>query len=55
MQVHVFDHEIGYQFQLPRARPAPTKRKSVAQILRASYRKHVRDAHTRTALRRWLR
>jgi hypothetical protein len=55
MKVHVFDHEVGWQFALPSARPPRGKRKTVAQILRAAYRRHVRDACTRRAVKYCLR
>jgi hypothetical protein len=52
MKVPGWDHEpsaprVG-EARLPR-------RKTVAQILRAAYQKHVRDRQTRQAVRRCLR
>jgi hypothetical protein len=54
MKAHLWDSAIGYPVPLSAARPARPKRKTVAQILRAAYRKHVRDADTRRAVRRCL-
>ena len=54
MKAHLWDNAIGYQVPLTAARPARTKRKTVAQILRAAYRQHVRDQFTRRAVKRCL-
>ena len=35
--------------------PRPSRRKTVSQILKAAYRKHVRDNHTKLAVKRCLR
>jgi hypothetical protein len=53
MKAHVWDNEIGDRGQVQA--PRPGRRKTVTQILRAAYRKHVRDAHTRQAVKRCLR
>src|SRR5258707_750273 len=55
MKIHVWDNEIGCQFRPVSPRPTRSKRKTVAQILRAAYRQHVRDPHTRRAVKRCLR
>jgi hypothetical protein len=55
MKIHVWDHEVGFFSTRLAASPARPKRKTVAQILRAAYRKHVRDAHTRQAVKHCLR
>ena len=53
MKIHVWEPEFVYS--LPAEVPRRRKRKSVTEILRAAYRKHFRDAHTRQAVKRWLR
>jgi len=53
MTSHVWDYAIGHDFRLPAGRLP--RRKTVTQILRAAYRKHVRDRHTRLAIKRCLR
>jgi len=53
MKIHVWEPESVYS--LPTEAPRRRKRKSVTEILRAAYRKHFRDAHTRQAVKRWLR
>lgn len=53
MKIHVWEPEFVYS--LPAEVPHRRKRKSVTEILRAAYRKHFRDAHTRRAVKRWLR
>jgi hypothetical protein len=54
MKAHLWDNALGDPGSLSAARPARSKRKTVAQILRAAYRKHVRDADTRRAVKRCL-
>jgi len=54
MKAHLWDNAIGYPVPLTAARPARPKRKTVAQILRAAYRQHVRDQFTRRAVKRCL-
>jgi hypothetical protein len=54
MNPHIWDNAAGYSLPLSAVRPARSKRKTVAQILRAAYRKHVRDQHTRRAVKRCL-
>jgi hypothetical protein len=53
MTSHVWDFAIGPGYRPPAGRPV--RRKTVSQILRAAYRKHVRDRHTRLAIKRCLR
>jgi hypothetical protein len=53
MKSHVWDYALGHGFRPPTGRPP--RRKTVTQILRAAYRKHVRDRHTRLAIKRCLR
>lgn len=53
MKIHVWEPEFVYS--LPTEVPRRRKRKSVTEILRAAYRKHFRDVHTRQAVKRWLR
>jgi len=53
MKTHVGDYEFGHGFRRPAAVPA--RRQTVTQILRAAYRKHVRDEHTKLAIKRCLR
>jgi len=53
MKIHVWEPEFVYS--MPVEVPRRRKRKSVTEILRAAYRKHLRDAHTRQAVKRWLR
>lgn len=53
MKIHVWEPEFVYS--LPTEAPRRRKRKSVTEILRVAYRKHIRDAHTRQAVKRWLR
>jgi len=53
MKIHVWEPEFVYSLPAPVSRRR--KRKSVSEILRAAYRKHFRDAHTRQAVKRWLR
>ena len=53
MKTHVGDHEFSFGFR--RSPQGSARRKTVSQILRAAYRKHVRDEHTKLAVRRWLR
>jgi len=55
MKIDVWDNQTGCQFRLPFQRRTRPKRQTVAQILRAAYRRHVRDAHTRQAVKRCLR
>ncbi len=54
MKTHVWDYDIGSGFRVP-PRSRPGRRKTVAQILREAYRKHVRDRETKLALKRYLR
>ena len=53
MKIYVWEPE--FVDSLPAEVPHRRKRKSVTEILRAAYRKHFRDAHTRRAVKRWLR
>ena len=53
MKTHLGEHEFGFGYRRP-AHPQ-ARRMSVAQILRAAYRKHGRDEHTRLAVKRCLR
>ena len=53
MKTHLGDYEFGHGLRHTAKRPA--RRKSVTQILRAAYRKHVRDEQTKLALKRCLR
>ena len=50
MKAHIWEQESALRSR----RPAQPKRKTVAQILRAAYHKHVRDPHTRQAVKRCL-
>jgi hypothetical protein len=54
MNPHLWDNAASFSLPLPAVRPASSKRKTVSQILRAAYRKHVRDQHTRRAVKRCL-
>jgi hypothetical protein len=53
MTSHVWDYAVGHDFRNAAGRPA--RRKTVTQILRAAYRKHVRDRYTKMAIKRCLR
>jgi hypothetical protein len=53
MKTHMGDHEFGFGYR--RAAHPAARRRSVAKILRDAYRKHVRDEHTRLAVKRCLR
>jgi hypothetical protein len=53
MKTHVGDYDFGHSFHPPAGRA--TRRKTVSQILRAAYRKHLRDRATLLALKRCLR
>jgi hypothetical protein len=53
MTSHVWDYAVGHDFR-PRVGRAP-RRKKVSQILRAAYRKYVRDRDTQLAIKRCLR
>ena len=51
MKTHVWDNAIGYQAPHSASRPGRPRRKSIAQILREAYRRHVRDRVTRQAVK----
>lgn len=51
MKIHVWDPEFVHALPTPRRR----KRRTVSQILRAAYRRYLRDADTRQAVKRCLR
>ena len=51
MKTQVWNSIVGTE---PRQRPQPARRKSVAAILRAAYRRYAGDAVTRRAVRRCL-
>ena len=53
MKSHVGDYDCSRHFRQPLGRGV--RRKTVSQILRAAYRKHVRDRETAEALKRCLR
>ncbi|HEY3899119.1 MAG TPA: hypothetical protein VGM54_10925 [Chthoniobacter sp.] len=53
MKTHVGDYDCSRSFRQPLARAV--RRRTVSQILRAAYRKHVRDRETVEALKRCLR
>jgi hypothetical protein len=53
MKTHAWDLDFGARFH-PRPAP-PGRRKTVKQILREAYRKHVHDRLTKQALKRCLR
>ncbi|MEI9895847.1 MAG: hypothetical protein WDN28_18725 [Chthoniobacter sp.] len=53
MTTHIGDYALGYDLR-PAARRS-RRRKSVKQILRAAYRKHVRDRYTKLAIKHCLR
>jgi hypothetical protein len=53
MKTHVGEYDCSRNFRQPLGRPA--RRKTVSEILRAAYRKHVRDRETAAALKRCLR
>ncbi|MEP6669914.1 MAG: hypothetical protein ABJF10_12220 [Chthoniobacter sp.] len=53
MTSHVWDYALGHDFRRQAARPP--RRKSVTQILRAAYGKHVRDRDTKRAIKHCLR
>jgi len=53
MKTHVWEYEFGSDSRS--SEPRPSRRKTVTEILRAAYRKHVRDRHTRLAIKRFLR
>ena len=55
MTTHVWDYALGQGLRQQGGRPTGRKVKTVTQILRASYRKHVRDRETKLALKRCLR
>jgi hypothetical protein len=54
MKTHLGEYEFGHGFRRT-AQGAAGRRLTVSQILRAAYRKHVRDEHTRLAIKRCLR
>jgi hypothetical protein len=53
MTSHAWDYVLGYD--LGRRKVHSVRRKTVTQILRAAYRKHVRDRATKLAIKRCLR
>ncbi|MDR3403008.1 MAG: hypothetical protein P4L99_10975 [Chthoniobacter sp.] len=53
MKSHVWDYAIGHTVRRTAGRSV--RRKSVTQILRAAYRKHVHDRDTKRAIKRCLR
>ena len=53
MSSAIWDDTVSQEFRREAARRS--RRKTVTQILRAAYRKHVRDRETKAALRRCLR
>jgi hypothetical protein len=53
MKTHVGEYDCSRSLRRPLARAE--RRKTVSQILRAAYRKHVRDRETAAALKRCLR
>ena len=55
MTTHVWDYALGQSLRQQAGRPSRRKEKTVTQILRAAYRKHVRDRDTKLALKRCLK
>jgi len=53
MTSHVWDYALGHG--LRRGVGHPRRRKTVTEILRAAYRKHVHDRDTKRAIKRCLR
>ena len=53
MKTHAGHYEMSHSFRPPAKRPL--RRKTVDQILRAAYRRHMRDRQTLLALKRELR
>ena len=53
MKTPVWPVEFGHGYPLPATRPG--RRKTVSQILREAYRKHLHDRFTKQALKRCLR
>ncbi len=54
MKTHVWDYDFGQSMRFATT-TRTRRRKTVSQILRAAYRKHVRDAHTKKAIKHCLR
>src|SRR5687767_14011048 len=53
MKIHVCDEDLSWTPR--RGTPRKAAPRTVTHILRAAYRRHTRDLHTRQALKRCLR